>query len=149
VTKTDWQQIQELLSRYAQTLDGRDYPGIADCFTSDAVADYPGFAAPLKGQEQILAHMRRALEPLAVTQHMYSNFIIDVDGDAAHLTCDILAQHVRGKGAAAETYLAGGKYTVDARRTATGWKMSHVAATSEWGIGDRSLLPPKPAPAAG
>src|SRR5687768_17570760 len=67
VSKTDWEQIQELLSRYARTLDGKDYAGIADCFTADAEADYPGFATPLKGHDEILGHMRRALEPLAVT----------------------------------------------------------------------------------
>jgi ketosteroid isomerase-like protein len=148
MSKTDWEQIQELLSRYAFTLDARDYPGIADCFTPDAVADYPGFAKPLKGHEAIVGHMRRALEPLATTQHMYSNFIIDVDGDKAHVTCDILAQHVRNGGAEAETYLAGGKYAVDVQRTANGWKMSNVAARSMWGIGDRGLLPRKPTEAA-
>jgi hypothetical protein len=141
MTKTDWEQIYELLSRYAYTIDAKDYPGIAACFTADAEADYPGFTAPLKGHDQIVAHMKRALEPLAVTQHTYSNFIIDTDGDDGWLTCDIMAQHVHGAGADAKTYLAGGKYRVEVRREGGAWKMSRVGAQNVWGMGERGVLP--------
>ena len=141
MTKTDYQQIQELMSRYAYTLDARDYAGIADCFTTDAEADYPGFTTPLKGHDEIIGHMKRALGPLDVTQHMYTNFIIDIDGDAGELSCDIIAQHLRKAGGRQETYLAGGKYKVWVSRTGAGWKMARVAARSVWGIGDRALLP--------
>jgi 3-phenylpropionate/cinnamic acid dioxygenase small subunit len=141
VTKTDWEQIYELLSRYAYTLDNKDYAGIAACFTDDAEADYPGFTDPLKGHDQILAHMRKALEPLEVTQHTYSNFIIETEADTGRLTCDIIAQHVHGRGPDAQTYLAGGKYRVEVRREGGAWKMSKVAARNVWGVGERGVLP--------
>jgi hypothetical protein len=148
VSKTDWQQIQELMSRYALAIDTKDYPAIAACFTAEGQAEYGGFTEPLKGREAIVAHMRRAIGPLSATQHIFGNFIIDAEGDKGRLTCDIFAQHVRGAGAEAETYLAGGKYTVEVRRTAEGWQLDRVVARSVWGMGERNMLP-KAADAAG
>jgi hypothetical protein len=139
MTKTDREQVQELMSLYANALDTKDYAGIGDCFTPDATAEYAGFAEPLHGREAILAHMRKALEPLESTQHLFANFIIDVDGDAGTLSCAIIAQHVRR--GHHDTFLAGGQYKVEVARGADRWRMSRVDARSRWGMGDRGMLP--------
>ena len=135
--KTDHEEIQELMATYAYTLDAKDYDGVTACFTVDATTAYAGYSHTLTGHAEIGAHMKRALEPLDVTQHLFTNFIIDVEGDRGELKCDILAQHV----SQGENYLAGGKYNVEVRRTAGKWKIARISARSVWSDGNRALLP--------
>lgn len=138
---TDREEIQELMATYAYTIDKRDYEGLRGCFSNDAVAVYRGHSNSLSGAETILAHMKLALDPLDETQHIFSNFIIRVDGDSARLTCDVLAQHVRHAATGGAKFLAGGKYEVDARRISGKWKMQRVSAGEIWGEGNKNLLP--------
>lgn len=135
--KTDREEIQELMATYAYALDAKDYEGVTACFTADATAAYAGYSDTLAGHAQIAAHMKRALEPMDATQHLFTNFIIEVEGDGGELMCSILAQHV----CQGENYLAGGKYDVEVRRTAGNWKIARLSARSVWSEGNRALLP--------
>jgi uncharacterized protein (TIGR02246 family) len=137
MTKTDHEKIQQLIASYAYARDTRDYDSLMICFTSDATTVYAGHSDVLKGHEQIKAHMKRALEPLEVTQHLFTNFIIETDGDSGTVKCDILAQHIC-KG---EKYMAGGKYDVDVRRSSDKWQIARVSARSVWSEGNRAMLP--------
>jgi ketosteroid isomerase-like protein len=135
--KTDYNQIQELMALYAYAVDSKDYDGIAGCFTADAEAIYSGFSDRLKGLAEIGTHMKKALEALDVTQHLFTNFIVDVEGDAARFTCDVIAQHVQKSG----KFMAGGKYKLEARRTAGKWKIARLSMNFVWNDGDRAMLP--------
>lgn len=133
--------MRELTAIYARAIDEKDYAAIAECFTPDAVAQYNGFSLVLNGREEIVAHMRKALDPLSATQHMFTNFIIEGDGASATLSCDILAQHLPGGTTDRETYLAGGRYRVELRKAAERWQFAKLDAQSVWGMGSRDLLP--------
>jgi ketosteroid isomerase-like protein len=135
--KTDYNQLQELMAIYAHAIDTKDYPGVDACFTPDAETVYAGHSNHLKGVEAIGAHMRSSLAPLDATQHVFMNFIVNVDGDTAKFSADIIAQHVK-KG---ENYMAGGKYYVDAKRVGGQWKIHRVNAGSHWGMGNKGMLP--------
>jgi len=135
--KSDYEQVRELAARYAGAIDCTDYDAIEACFAPDAGVIYAGFSEELKGHEAIIAHMRRALDSLEATQHMFTNFIIDIDGDKAEMTCDILAQHLHD----GETFLAGGKYEVRLVRIAGSWKFARISARTVWSMGNREMLP--------
>ena len=139
--KSERDQIQELMACYANAIDAKDYDAISDCFAIGARAEYAGFTEPLEGPEAITAHVRRAVEPLAATQHMFGNFIIDIDADQARLTCDIIAQHVRQESGGTENFLAGGKYRVEARKQGGRWSFTLVSARTVWTDGNRNILP--------
>lgn len=141
MTKTDREQIQELMATYANAIDVKDYDTVVACFLPDAAVEYFGYGQPLTGHSAILAHMKRALDTLDGTQHLFANFLIDIDGDTARLRCDILAQHWRRGVPGGETYMAGGKYTVELRRKAGRWQFARLNARSLWSEGNRSLLP--------
>jgi ketosteroid isomerase-like protein len=136
--KQDNQLIQELMARYAATIDAKDYAGIGACFTEDATARYSDFSPPLAGRGPIVTHMRKALDPLPTTQHMFGNFIIDVDGDTAQASCAIIAQHMGSEG---RNYLSGGQYALRLRRHGEDWQIADATAREVWSMGDRSLLP--------
>jgi ketosteroid isomerase-like protein len=140
VTKPDHQLIQERMAHYANAIDAKDYAAIGDCFTDDAEAKYSDFSSLLIGRKTILAHMRKALEPLGVTQHIFGNFIVDIDGYAATASCAIIAQHLAA-GAEGRTYLSGGQYTLKLRRAEGEWRIGSAMAREVWSIGDRTLLP--------
>jgi len=135
--KTDREQIQELTAVYAGAIDRKDYAAIADCFAPDATVIYAGYSEELQGHAAIVDHMRLALEPMDATQHLFANFIIDIEGDAAGMTCDIIAQHVHG----GESYLAGGKYDVRLSKAGPIWKFSRISACTVWSSGNRDMLP--------
>lgn len=137
----DREDIRELTALYAQAIDVRDYDGIAACFAEDAVAQYNGFSLVLTGREEIVAHMRKALDPLEATQHMFTNFIIRGGDAEAHVNCDIIAQHIKGVDEERETYLAGGRYSIELRKTDRRWLFAKLGAQSVWGMGSRDLLP--------
>ena len=140
-SKTDRVQIEELMARYANALDRRDYEAIAACFAPDAVVEYAGFSHKLSGRAAITDHMMLALGPLDATQHLFANFIIDVAGESARLTCDILGQHIRHGAPGGESYLSGGKYDVVLARATEGWQFARLSAQSLWGVGNRGILP--------
>lgn len=135
--KGDYELIRELAARYAGAIDARDYTAIAACFALDAQVIYAGYSEELQGHEAIIGHMRRALEAMEVTQHLFANFIIDIEGEDAAMTCDILAQHLHD----GETFLAGGKYEVELSRTGENWKFSRISARTVWSAGNRDMLP--------
>jgi ketosteroid isomerase-like protein len=137
VIKTDHDEIRQLMAVYADAIDAKDYDAITACFTPDAITVYAGYSDTLRGPAEIEAHMRRALDQLDASQHLLTNFIIDVDEDNGLLRCDILAQHVRQN----ERFLAGGKYCVEIRRIAGNWKIARLTARTIWSEGDRAMLP--------
>jgi hypothetical protein len=141
MSKTDREQIQELMATYAYCIDARDYAGLADCFLEGCTAKYSGHSPALNNRDEIMAHMKLALTPLDATQHLFANFLIDVDGDQANLRAGILAQHVKNGANGPETYLSGGKYTVELKRAGGKWKLAKVQGQPVWNIGNAALLP--------
>jgi ketosteroid isomerase-like protein len=135
--KSDYELIRELTARYAGAIDAKDYAAIAACFAPDARVVYAGYSEELQGEDAILAHMRHALGPMDVTQHLFANFIIDIEGDTAAMTCDILAQHLHG----GESFLAGGKYETGLVKSNEGWKFTRISARTVWSSGNRDMLP--------
>jgi len=85
----------------------------------------------------VVERIRATLEPLALTQHLYGNHVVVVDGDEATHTCYVQAQHVRDDGA---KYLGAGRYADRLRRTEAGWRFSHRVLTSMWNEGDPSVV---------
>jgi uncharacterized protein (TIGR02246 family) len=138
---TDHEAIRQLVAIYAAALDQRDYAGIAACFTPDAVVDYGDAGPKLHGHTEIADLMRSVLAPLDVTQHLFTNFIIRLDGDEADLKCDVLAQHLRRGMANGETLLVGARYEVRLARTSRGWLMAHVSERIVWADGNRAIVP--------
>ena len=141
VKKSDRDQIQELMAVYAGALDCKDFDRIAACFLPDAVVEYTGFSGNTEGRSAIIDHMKLALGPLDATQHLFANFIVDIEGNNARLTCDIIAQHVLQGAPGGDTYLAGGKYHVLLEKPDGEWRFARILATSVWGDGNRDMLP--------
>jgi ketosteroid isomerase-like protein len=135
---SDRDEIQEVIASYANAVDARDYDGITACFLPEATFTYEGHA--FTGHAAIAGLMKGPLESVDGTQHFFTNFIIKISGDTAHLTSDSIGQHWRKGASGGETFMAGGKYNVEFRKVAGQWKISGASARGTWTQGNHSLL---------
>jgi hypothetical protein len=128
-------EIDDLITAYANSLDGRDWPRLRDLFTPDATFDFTaayGIAAErdpfvtwLEGQ------VTRTFAP--EIQHMLINRACRLDGDRAEGGFDSFNPDIIDEGDGSRFVLMNGaRYTFAAQRTAEGWRFTRFAASMVW-----------------
>ena len=122
--------ISDVLIRYATALDGRDWELLASCFTDDATLDYD--TSGTYGRDAFVEHCRAGLARMKATQHCVTNHVISTDGDRAHSTSYVIAQHVRANDV---TFTLGGTYSDDLVRVGTGWRIASRRFVTSWKAG--------------
>jgi uncharacterized protein (TIGR02246 family) len=96
----DEREIRELLIRYAQCLDGRDFDGYANLFTEDG--RWYGRLGEAKGRDGIREMLLDSFGPTPEgfvntnNFHLMTNFLIEIDGDTARADSRI-TYFARGK----------------------------------------------------
>ncbi len=139
--------IIEVLTRYATALDARDWRLLDDFFAPDAVAHLGG--KPLRGVEAVRALIRSLLDGCGTTQHLLSNFRIELAGDRATSVCSVRAFHA-GSGAASDlSYELFGEYRDELARRPEGWRVVSRRIAVRHETGTREVLgpgrpPPRP-----
>ena len=136
----DRRAIDDVLYRYAQALDSRDWDLLRSCFTDDAVADYLDLGGVNEGLETIVALCRGALDGLDASQHLIGSPLAQVDGDTATATCYLQAQHVFNGAPGGDQYLVGGTYVDRLVRTPEGWRIKHRTLHATWTNGNPDVF---------
>ncbi|NKY59941.1 nuclear transport factor 2 family protein [Nocardia flavorosea] len=136
-TPTDRAEIIELMSRYADIADLKEFTDLprlvfTDPLTLDfeSVAGIPPMTTPLGDYLQIL---RASFAPYTATHHAITGHVVDIDGDNASIHAHVRAEHwvpqdIAGDGP--NCWLVVGFYDNEAVRTADGWRLSRVKLTS-------------------
>lgn len=135
----DRAEIVELLGRYANALDDRDWKRLALCFTQDAVGDYGGIGH-YEGFAAIEALCRATLEPLDASQHLVGSIEIELSGDTARARCAFQAQHTRHGCEGGDHYTLGGSYRDDLVRTPEGWRIRRRNLRVSWRDGNPRVV---------
>lgn len=135
----DREEIVALCVRYATALDRRDWDLLRRCFRPDVVAEYEGIGT-LEGYEAVEDVCRRALEPLAASQHLLGNHEVDLDGDTARCSTYFQAQHVRPGTAGGDLFVVAGTYTDRMARGDDGWRIAHRRLDVVWTDGNSAVL---------
>ena len=133
-------EIIAVLDRYAEVLDTRAWPGLADVFTPDVDMDFGAWRGT--NLEETTSNIRSFLDGCGPSQHRLSNFRIELDGDRANSRCYVRVMHF-GKGEhEGKTYEMWGEYADELVRTSRGWRsrQRRVAVTMQQG--DIGLLGP-------
>lgn len=118
----DRKSIEGILVDYATALDSKQYHLLGDVFTADAQVEYTGIGH-CDGLAEVQALVSRVLDQCAETQHILSNYRIDIDGDTARARCYLQALHV-GKGDfSGKTLTVWGEYTDELQRIAGRWRI--------------------------
>lgn len=123
-------EIQELLYKYARSVDTNDWVAYASVFTEDAVLDYSSVGFPVGSRDQITAIFSSSMGNMPWTQHLISNIQIDLDGNRANVTAMFLnpMQHPSLE----DISVCGGYYHHKMVRTADGWKSEHLVEENRW-----------------
>jgi len=92
----DERDIVNLMTRYADRIDGNDPIGSAACFAPDGVGHYWG---EFVGREAIAARLAGILDAFVCTSHHLTNWLIEIgtDGDTASAQAYVYAFHRRRK----------------------------------------------------
>lgn len=119
----DHEEVVALLIRYARAIDAKDWKLLRSCFTDGATSDY-GDIGSWRGAGDLVMFMEDAHAGMGPTQHLLSNFQIEVNGDqASSLTyvhsVTVLASHPD------DWIDTIGTYEDRLRRGASGWRIAH------------------------
>ena len=118
-TWEDREQIRELYSRYAYTIDHGPYEEWIRCFTEDGVFESPRF-----GRHQGPDGLRRFVaiykdsNGAAQVRHMMTNITFQVDGNRATGGCYLTYYHCKGGKATLEAL---GRYEDELRKVNGTW----------------------------
>jgi 3-phenylpropionate/cinnamic acid dioxygenase small subunit len=141
--EADRHAVIDVLNRYAEALDHRDWALLDDVFLRDATADY-GVGA-LTGREAIVRSITDLLGGCGPTQHLLGNYQVAVDEDRARSACRIRVFHQgAGTKASLEPFECFGEYRDDLRRGADGWRIAHREMATTIVRGDYGVLGPAP-----
>ena len=129
-----WWHLSQLMTRYANACDDRDWVHYRSVFTADARIDYTGAYGRAGPVDEIVPWMQRIMDPriLPSSQHMLANLEFRRDGDSAsgraqYFNPDVFVENGRRIG-----LLNGGTYRFEARRESDGWRLVRLSAKLEW-----------------
>lgn len=138
-TLIDRQEIIDLLVRYTTAVDTKNWALLAQCLTPDAVADYGEDFGCYEGYPAIETVLK-SFHALDVSQHMLSNFVVEIDGDSAKTICYVHAQHYMAGAEGGEFFTVGGTCEDEVIRTDNGWRIKKRTFTATWAEGNAGMF---------
>jgi ketosteroid isomerase-like protein len=118
----DRQDITDLISRLGRWLDDKRFDDARTVLTEDVTVSTPGGQA--EGIERVVAQASRNHQ--VPTQHLITNVLVDLDGDTATATANLLVTFSEPFSQQGERYLFG------AARTPDGWRLRRIEVTPIW-----------------
>ncbi|MFD0683998.1 nuclear transport factor 2 family protein [Actinomadura fibrosa] len=122
--RTDHDQLTDLVTRLGRWLDEKRFDEARTVFTEDAEAHTAGGTS--RGVETLAEHARRNHQ--VPTQHYITNPLIEVDGDRASISANLLVVFAHEEG----LRVVGEVYDLGAVRTDAGWRIARVGARMVW-----------------
>lgn len=139
----DRARITDHVLKYATGIDRHQWDLYRSIFADEIVMDFSSWsgqpAAPMAADDWV-AGVRATLEPFDATQHVLTNFVVEVDGDTATCTCYMAAHHHLVTGDLREMHSIGGFYVHQIRRNGDGWLIHRTQLNVTWEMGDRGLF---------
>lgn len=128
-------EIQDLVYRYAELIDGKQFDELRDLFTADVHIDYSAMGGSVGNLEETLAFLKAAVttELFPNTQHLNANVQVEVNGDLAtgRVMCFNPMEMTLPDGQR-QTFFLGLWYLDNYRRTAEGWRICRRQEKKSW-----------------
>ena len=139
----DRARITDHVLRYATGIDRHDWTLYRSIFADPLTIDFSSWsgepAASMNADDWVVG-VRATLDPFDATQHVLTNFVIEVDGAHATCTCYMVAHHHLVTGDLREMHSIGGYYVHRLRRAGDGWLIHATQLNVTWEMGDRALF---------
>lgn len=118
-------EISDLIARYPDIVDGREFDRLDELFTEDAIIDFSTFGGPVDNLAVIKQFLRDSLGFFKRTQHMMGLPNITLDGDCARArtSCNNPMMFDERDGTTT-VWLIGLWYDDEFVRTAAGWRFT-------------------------
>lgn len=116
--------IHDLLNRYAQMVDGREWQLFEQVFIEDAQLDYTSSGGVKGDARTVMAWLNRALAPWPINLHCISNVQIRFEGERAHCRSAFHAPMAQGEMGAQHVITNAGYYEDVLLRTPAGWRIT-------------------------
>ncbi len=145
---SDRATITDLVVRMGWLLDRRDWDGLRGLFTDRVRTDYTALwgGRPQEGAvDELLGtsaqgSWRRTMDGLEATQHLITNVLVDVSGDEARATANVLGVHRLTNPHGSPLWTVGGTYDIGLVRTAGGWRIRAITQGLTWVDGNQQIL---------
>lgn len=121
---SDRLEIQDLLARYCEAIDSRNFDDLDDLFTADAMIDYTEAGGEKGSLAETKAFLAKALEKFTGMQHMIGLPLIVLDGDKANVKTALYNPMVMSQAGKPHTFFVGMWYIDEMVRTESGWRIS-------------------------
>jgi 3-phenylpropionate/cinnamic acid dioxygenase small subunit len=117
-------EIHDLLVRYSHKIDTKDFDGLDEVFTPDAIIDYTAMGGAKGTLPEIKDWLKKAMAQFPGHQHMIANSMIELHGDTAtgRTMCHNPMVLDRGDGET-HTFFCGLWYCDKLVRTPEGWRI--------------------------
>ncbi len=121
----DRAEIQDLLHRYAQMVDFREWERMEEVFAPGATIDYASTGGVAGEFRETLAWLDRALAPWPINLHFITNVSVEIDGDRATSRCYFHAPMGRVEEGGGQLVITNAGYYDDQLvRTEAGWRIA-------------------------
>ncbi|WP_067812746.1 nuclear transport factor 2 family protein [Actinomadura kijaniata] len=139
----DRQAVVEACTRMAWHADQREWEALKAVFADEVRLDYTslnGGEPAVLSPELIVDAWSRVLGGFDATQHLVTNHLVTLDGDAAVCTASFQATHRLADPFGAPLWTLGGTYRFDLVRVGGAWRISGVVMTAAWADGNKELM---------
>jgi hypothetical protein len=138
--------MDDLLTRYATAIDGRDWQLLDTVFTGDAHLDYRSAGGVEGPYPEVRSWLAEVLPVFDLTQHLILNrqFTADADGVAAR-SCFLNPNRLEVDGKP-WLFTVGGTYHDRLTDTRDGWRIERRIENTLWWDNPMPGLPPLPYP---
>jgi 3-phenylpropionate/cinnamic acid dioxygenase small subunit len=96
-TRSDRDELVELLARYASIPDAQDWDELpASVFADQVIVDYESLGmGPARevARDDLISQLRTSMAQWEATHHAITNHQVTIDGDVAAIRAHVFAQH--------------------------------------------------------
>jgi SnoaL-like domain len=144
VSAEDKLAVAECLYRYATGVDTRDWALYRSVFAEEVELDFssydPGRKPVTIAADDYVAGLKPLFGGLAMSQHMMSNPLVELEGDTAQITMYVRAHHVLDPEDPESFYTVGGFYQNRLVRDGGDWKLVRVKLNVTWTLGHPEIM---------
>lgn len=120
---SDRLEIQDLIARYAYAIDDRNWDGLDQVFTPDAIIDYTEVGGQRGRRDEIKAYLADAMSNFSGFQHMAATTELKLDGDKATARTILFNPMLVDENGKQRVFFVGLWYCDKMERTADGWRI--------------------------
>lgn len=135
--------IEETIIRMGWLIDRREWDELLSLFTDWVDVDYTslfGGEPETITAEDLVSRWRATLDALAATQHLIAGVLVDLRGEEAQATANVVGTHVLPNASGGPTWTVGGTYWFTLARHDGGWRISGMALKVAWVNGNQHIL---------